>query len=1021
MRYVDALVCVVVLLLAEWLIVGLAALDQLAGMHELGWAATTILPLGIVMAAPLAAGGACLSAGLNRDLEADPRQRLWLVVPLTGLAVYVAVGVSGGRLLAGVGRPLFVVVVVVATAAGTWFAATRLASVVGWLRARGPHAVALAAFAGALLLEAANQFMFTRRYAAFHHGLAVLALWTAGVAAEVVARVGRPMLRRWLVVAAMFGCTVVAVWAPARMRLFDNLRFVYLERAPLLSHALELAVIIAPPPPISPLAPPAPQLGPSIDLTGRDILLITIDALRADHVGAYGYERDTTPEIDALAAEGAVFEAAYTPTPHTSYAVTSLMTGKYMRPLLLQGVGQDSQTWASALRRYGYRTAAFYPPAVFFIDPERFSSFARSGLDFEYQKQQFSSAAERAAEVRAYVAEQPLGTRMFVWVHLFEPHEPYVNHPEHNFGDRDIDHYDSEIAAADAGLGAIVREVRKTRPKTVVIITADHGEEFGDHGGRYHGTTVYDEQVRVPLVIHAPGLIAPRRIQAPVSLVDLVPTVLAGSHIPVSPRVRGRDLGGAILGSKPDDQGFAFAETEEQTLLAEGPLRLVCARRVGACRLFDTTIDPGQSDDVAATHIGVFAKMKGRLAALASSMGRYEAAENAKWPRPIRRGIGGDGAAAVDVAALLDDADVRIRRKAAEVLFALRQEKTAPHLSRALRSDEDDIVRRWAALTLTRLGQGAPLSFDMIEDADITWRRLAALALAEAHDKRGERILIAWWRRGFPKARNAEHEVIPFERAQEIAAALASIKSESAVGPLTWGLRNVRLRPFVARALADIGHAAARPALAEAFAQERYHHAREAILRAIVDLGGSGELVEPLARFMGVPDPIGGALEMALAANVLPYVGGPRTKELRRLRRFATSGVTIGMVVPETDHGAGGLRAVVRARSTGTTEAEVRLGILRAGVYHDGDRTHAVPKRSPTLDPLLTVTLRFQPSDSFEERYADLPDAVAKRLKPGEHGDFVIYATQNAEVNACAVVARTLDIAPPAPKPLESQ
>jgi hypothetical protein len=824
------------------------------------------------------------------------------------------------------------------------------------------------------------------------------------------------VVRRWLVIAAYLGCAAAAIFAPARMRLFDNLRFIYLERAPLLSQAIELAAVFAPPPPIEPLAEEEVRLGPSIALGGRDILLVTIDALRADHVGAYGYERDTTPELDALAAEGAVFEAAYTPTPHTSYAVTSLMTGKYMRPLLLQNVGQDSETWATALRRYGFRTAAFYPPAVFFVDRERFTTFSESGLGFEYRKQQFSPAADRVGEVRAYLEDQPLGHPMFLWVHLFEPHEPYELHGEHDYGDRGVDRYDAEIAAADAGLGAIVREVRKSRPNTVVIVTADHGEEFGDHGGRYHGTTVYDEQVRVPLVFHAPDLIEPKRIPQPVSLVDLVPTVLAGYGIPVSPRVRGRDLGGALQGKSHDEHGFAFAETDAMTLLAEGDLRLVCQRRVGACRLFDTTTDPTQTEDVAAEHIREFSDMKKRSAALVSSMGRYEAAENAKWPRPIRRGIGGDAAAAMDVAGLLDDADVRIRRKAAEVLFELGREKTTPHLSRTLRNDEDETVRRWAALALTRLGHGAPLVYDMVEDEDVTWRRLAALALAEAGDARGERVLISWWRRAYPKDAGDAQEVIPFERAREVAAALAKIESEDAVAPLTWALRDVRLRPFVARALADIGHEAARPALAEAFATERYQHAREAILRATVELGGSGELVRPLARFMGVPDPIAGALEMAEKADILAYVGGPRKKELRRLRRFATSGVTIGMVVPETEHGAGGLRAVVRARATGTSEAEVRLGILPKGVYHDGDRSHDVPKRVPKLDPLLTVTLRFPPSDELQERYADLPDAVAERIKPGEHGDFVIYATQNTEIDACAVVPRTHDVPPPAPE-----
>src|SRR5690606_16639804 len=119
----------------------------------------------------------------------------------------------------------------------------------------------------------------------------------------------------------------------------------------------------------------------ALDLKGRDLLLITVDAMRADHVGAYGYQRTTTPEIDRLAKTGATFLYAYAPTPHTSYSITSLMTGKYMRPLLLQGAAQDSDTWAGLLRTYGYRTAAFYPPAVFFIDTDKFTGFKERGLD----------------------------------------------------------------------------------------------------------------------------------------------------------------------------------------------------------------------------------------------------------------------------------------------------------------------------------------------------------------------------------------------------------------------------------------------------------------------------------------------------------------------------------------------------------------------------------------------------------------------------------------------------------------
>src|SRR6185503_12427125 len=125
--------------------------------------------------------------------------------------------------------------------------------------------------------------------------------------------------------------------------------------------------------------------------------------------------------------------------------------------------------------------------------------------------------------------------------------------------DRDVDRYDAEIAAADAGLGAVVATVRERRPNAVVIVAADHGEEFAEHGGRYHGTTVYEEQVRVPLVVSAPGLLPPHRVSAPVQLVDLLPTVLAGLQIPRPARVRGADLGPLLVGAGAPGAGFAFA------------------------------------------------------------------------------------------------------------------------------------------------------------------------------------------------------------------------------------------------------------------------------------------------------------------------------------------------------------------------------------------------------------------------------------------------------------------------------
>src|SRR5262249_50436468 len=142
----------------------------------------------------------------------------------------------------------------------------------------------------------------------------------------------------------------------------------------------------------------------------------------------------------------------------------------------------------------------------------------------------------------------------------------------------------------------------------------------------------------------------------------------------------------------------------------------------------------------------------------------------------------------------------------------------------ALVRDEDDDVRRWCALALTRIGEGAPRVRDLLQDRDVRWRRLAALALAEAGDDRGVDTLVAWWRDAYPTKpepteknpfpKTPDPIPIPFERSREIVIALGKIHAKSAIGPLISALEDVRLRPYVAKALASIGEEAARPALA---------------------------------------------------------------------------------------------------------------------------------------------------------------------------------------------------------------
>jgi arylsulfatase A-like enzyme len=718
-----------------------------------------------------------------------------------------------------------------------------------------------------------------RLYPAFHAGLLGLALagWAAAALVLREQRALRPLC--FLGLAVSLGSVA---WTPRAARAVvgdDNLRRVLVEHAPVLGRAVMVASRLAPPPPIeddtSDASTTAALVHPkatarALDWTGRDIVVVTIDALRADHVSAYGYARKTTPNIDRLAARGARFEHAYCPTPHTSYSVTSMMTGKYMRPLLGMGAGEDSETWAGYLRRYGFRTAAFYPPAIFFIDEHRFRKMKADGLGFEYRKEEFAAPELRRSQIAQYVTSAPRDKPLFLWVHLFEPHEPYVQHPEHSFGgEGNIEAYDSEIATADDEVGTIVEAVEKRRPGAIVIVSADHGEEFGDHGGRYHGTTVYEEQVRVPLVVVAPGVV-PGVVSMPVQTIDLLPTTLAALDVPLPARVRGRDLGSVLARKSAEgEQGLAFAETDDYTLLARGDERLVCVRKIASCTLFDVRTDPLETRPIADRPERV-KELRRLTAAIERENGKLEASA---LPEALRRGLQGDRDAAEDVATLFDDARVDIRREAARCAFRLKAPVMIPQLRRALAKDEDPDVKKWTGLALARLephgGQGAEA---LLRDPSAPIRSAAALALAEQGDARGESELVLRWESAFLPGSREPGEL---DEAREILAALAQIRARTATPLLVRALEDVRLRPFVVDALAEIGDPRAVPPLVATFAVERYVDVRPKEARALLRLGAREALLPPLRRFAGVPDPMTEALEVARDAGLLvPAQGG---------------------------------------------------------------------------------------------------------------------------------------------------
>jgi len=713
---------------------------------------------------------------------------------------------------------------------------------------RWRRAATTALIVAAIAAEAANRWVLPRLYGWFHTTLAVLSLVLLVVAARLLVR--RPQRASRLALAAAVAC-VACAGAILQLRASQVMRYAAHERTAMAALALRAVPMSLRAQPIAVTErrgtdvalPPLPD-GPR--RPQADVLLITVDALRADHVGAYGYPRATTPAIDALAASGVRFTRAYAQAPHTSFSVASMLTAKYFPTVTRVAPGQHHDPIAAVLRKFGWRTAAFYPPAVFFIDGQKLKSYADSNFDFEYVKFEYIDAHKRVDQVLAYYADTN-PQRSFVWIHFFEPHEPYQARAGFAFGGGDVDRYDSEIAYTDAAVGRLIASVRKRRPGTIVILAADHGEEFDDHGGRYHGSTLYDEQLHVPLIISVPG-VPPHVVDGPVELVDLVPTVLTLLDIPVPVRMRGSDLGPWLAGEPAPASRLppAFAELEDKRMIVSGTDKLLCDLQWGTCAYYDLAADPREQRNLAEERPERAAALRARLdewldghvkfeplAGAGSSDGAGAAGEPA--PRAIEHGRLGDVLAAPALAALLLAADAPLaqRREAAALVVALPAHKdTAAALSRAA-ADADRVVANWAAVGATRLGDATtrPRVVAMLADAASdpslpSLRVHAALALAARGDTQGVPVLGG--------ALDHCDDVL---LCRTIIANLGKLRDRRAVPVLVKHLPEVQNRREMVEALGDIGDPAAADPLLERLRDDEYVPVRIAAARALARLG----------------------------------------------------------------------------------------------------------------------------------------------------------------------------------------
>jgi arylsulfatase A-like enzyme/tetratricopeptide (TPR) repeat protein len=384
------------------------------------------------------------------------------------------------------------------------------------------------------------------------------------------------------------------------------------------------------------IRPGAPRAGRVVRNPGANVLLITLDTTRPDRLGAYGYSKAATPEIDGLARAGALFENAYSPVPMTLPAHASILTGTtpLYHGIHLNGkhiLAPEAVTLAKTLKSSGWATAAFV--SSFVLD-------SRFGLDQGFDL--YGDTMEDAGRVKNLDSERRAGTtfrefaawmdrrapgRFFAWVHFYDPHYPYAPPEPYRSDVRLTGPYDGEIAYVDHYVGEVKRLLEKSglAESTLIILAGDHGEAFGEHGeSDGHTIFAYQENIRVPLILwSALGFPRGLRVAGRAGLEDIFPTVLDYLKIQVPASVQGKSLLPLLSGRRAPARDFRFESDYFRDVLGCAPLRGLISGPfkfidLPKPELYDLSKDPAEAANLAGalTHASELSKMRQRLTSL---------------------------------------------------------------------------------------------------------------------------------------------------------------------------------------------------------------------------------------------------------------------------------------------------------------------------------------------------------------------------------------------------------------------
>lgn len=396
-----------------------------------------------------------------------------------------------------------------------------------------------------------------------------------------------------------------------------------------------------------------------------NILLFSLDTLRADRLGTYGYSRATSPFLDSLAAQGTIFENAVAPAPWTLPSHVSLFTGMYPSShgvTLAKGqrIGDQTELFAEILKRHGYQNYAYVAGGYLgkrFGFPRGFETYYANSTERDRESEGFAKVLKMAHQKLLSLKEDPAPDFMFLHTYTvhcpYSPPEPYAsmfksegaetintNHcgkvfnamPDFNSQKALFisDRYDGSVRFLDTLLKDFFEKLKADNllENTIVVIISDHGDSFYEHGEIGHGRSLHRELLMIPMIFVGPGIEA-RRISEPVSLVDVFPTILEALSLPVAAQNQGRSLLPLLRGEREKPAELVFSELDHDALLRSliNPLsdHFILNLETDEAKFYDLVSDPTEQRNLAASIPDQILGRKSMIKKIMQGFRRFEA------------------------------------------------------------------------------------------------------------------------------------------------------------------------------------------------------------------------------------------------------------------------------------------------------------------------------------------------------------------------------------------------------------